>query len=48
MEKIGMEEWREVNKMTEMTRGYLALNEVILELKKCAEGRLYPQDFESG
>jgi predicted acylesterase/phospholipase RssA len=47
MEEIGMEEWRKVNKMSEMTRGYLASRDVIPQLKKCAEGLLYPQAFES-
>lgn len=47
MEGIGMEEWKQVNKMTEMTRGYLASHAVKPELQSCAKGLLYPQAVES-
>ena len=47
MDKIGLEEWRMVEAMTDLTRSYLESPDIKKELGKCAEGLLNPSAFES-
>lgn len=47
MNKIGLEEWKRKDEMTDFTRAYLEYPDIKEELRKCAEGLLDPSAFES-
>jgi len=47
MDEIGLEEWRDMIKMSALTRSYLLTPSVESELEQCAESLLNPAQFES-